>query len=175
MPEQEQRPDDSEVEQGKAETELGAEELLDLLQRERASFLNYKRRVEQERATERERGREEVLLRILPLLDELERALAQRPADLQTHPWAQGVALIQRRLVEALRELGVERVGFEGEAFHPEYHEAVFYEERPDIQERRVSAVLRPGYRLAQRLIRPAQVSVVGPRSEQKPADESAT
>ncbi len=139
------------------------EELLELLRRERASFLNYKRRVEQERAVDQERARGEVVLRLLPVLDELDRALAHRPPDLETHPWAEGVALIHRRLLETLRELGVERVGSEGESFDPALHEAVLYEQWPDSDGRRIKQVLRPGYRLGDRLLRPAQVIVVGP------------
>jgi molecular chaperone GrpE len=157
---------------GVEEARASGEELLELLRRERASFLNYKRRVEQERAEDRERARGEVLHRLLPLLDELDRALAQRPDELESDPWAEGVALIHRRLLETLRQLGVERVGREGELFDPALHEAVLYEERPDSGERLVKAVLRPGYRLGDRLLRPAQVIVAGP-AEATPGPEA--
>ena len=152
---------------GPPKSEVGpkdsGEELLELLQRERASFLNYKRRVEQERTVDREDARGEVLLLLLPVLDELDRALAQRPKDLETHPWAEGVTLVYQRLMQALHDLGLERIGVEGEEFDPAHHEAVLYEGRPDATDRRVAALLRPGYRLGGRLLRPAQVSVVGP------------
>lgn len=175
MTEREQQPAEKGVDSAKTETPLDAADLLDLLRRERASFRNYKRRIEQERARDREHAQKEILLRILPLLDELERALDQRPADLLSHPWTEGIALIHRRLNETLRELDVERLGKEGELFEPAYHEAVFYEERPDVQERRVSAVLRPGYRLAQVVIRPAQVSVIGPPAGREPGSKPQT
>jgi molecular chaperone GrpE len=146
-----------------SEAESSPEALLESLRRERASFLNYKRRVDQERAADRERAEGEVVLRLLPLLDELDRALAQRPADLATHPWAEGVAILHRRLLEALRQLGVERIGAEGEPFDPAHHEALFYDGRPDADDTRVAEVIRPGYRLGNRLLRPAQVGVAGP------------
>lgn len=149
-----------------SEPEGPAEGLLELLRRERADFLNYKRRAERERAEDRERARAEVLQRLLPLLDELDRALAQIPEDLETHPWARGVALSRRRLTEALGELGVERIGVEGEPFDPARHEALYYDARPDAADRRVAAVIRAGYRLGDRLVRPAQVGVVGPAED---------
>jgi molecular chaperone GrpE len=144
-------------------TESAAEQSLDLLRRERANFLNYKRRVERERTEDRERARIEVLSELLPLVDDLDRAVAQLPTELATHPWAQGVAMGHRRFVQALRQVGLERVGAEGDHFDPAVHEAVAYEERPDTTEQRVLSVLRPGYRASRRLLRPAQVVVVGP------------
>ncbi len=158
-----------------SESRLAAEELLELLRRERADFLNYKRRVERERVEDRKRALEEVVERLLPLLDELDRALAQVPSDLETHPWAQGVALSRQRLADALRELGVERIGVAGEPFDPAQHEAVFYDERPDAIDQRVSAITRAGYRLGERLLRPAQVAVVGPAEAARTATSEAT
>jgi molecular chaperone GrpE len=146
-----------------SEPESSPEELLELLRRERASFLNYKRRVEQERSADRERTAGEMVLRLLPVLDELDRALGQIPSELQTHPWAEGIALVHRQLAEALRQLGVERIGAEGDLFDPALHEAVQYQELPGVGDRRIGEVIRPGYRLGDRLLRPAQVSVVGP------------
>jgi molecular chaperone GrpE len=165
MSEAEQNAASAEPAKAGTEAEFNAEELLELLRRERASFLNYKRRIEQERAADRERARGEVVLQLLPVLDELERALSQLPPDLEPHPWAQGVHLIHRRLSETLRDLGVKRIGTVGEAFDPTRHEAVLYEGPPDAADQRVGAVIRPGYQMGERLLRPAQVSVVGPPS----------
>jgi molecular chaperone GrpE len=146
------------------------EELLNALRRERADFVNYKRRVERERAEDRERATTDVVARLLPLLDELDRALAQVPEDLEGHPWAGGVVMMRRTLWDALRELGLERIGEEGEPFDPARHEAVVYDARPDAAEPRVVTVIRPGYGLRGRLLRPAQVGVVGP-AEAAPND----
>ena len=138
-------------------------ELLELLRRERADFLNYKRRIELERSMDREQARAEMADGILPLLDELDRAFGHLPAALEPHPWVQGVALSRRRLEETLRSWGLERIGAVGERFDPALHEAVAYERRPDLEERVLAAVERPGYRLGPRLIRAARVSVAGP------------
>jgi molecular chaperone GrpE len=135
----------------------------ELLQRERASFLNYKHRVEQERAGDRDRAQGELLLRILPAIDDLDKALASRPKELKGNAWADGVALVHRRLQHALREVGLQWTGGEGEPFDPAQHEAVLYEEDPKADTRRVGAVLAPGYRLRGKLLKPAQVVVVGP------------
>jgi molecular chaperone GrpE len=146
--------------------DASAEHALDLLRRERADFLNYKRRIERERSEDRERVRAEIIERLLPLLDELERALTDIPNDLKTNPWVQGTALSRHQLTDALRNLGVELIGAEGEPFDPAQHETLFYETRPEVTERTVGAVIRPGYRLGERLLRPARVSVIGPPRE---------
>lgn len=159
----EQKPDRDGQSATAPATEESASDLLDLLRRERADFLNYKRRVDRERADDRARLQMDMLRRLLPLLDELDRALVQAPSDLQTHPWAQGVTLSHQKLMAALRELGVERVGAEGEHFDPELHEAVFYNTQPDADAPRVTTVTRAGYRLGDQLLRPAQVGVAGP------------
>lgn len=145
-----------------SETKMGADEAIALLQRERADFLNYRRRVDQERAEDRDRAVAETVQRVLPLLDDLDRALAQRPDDLAGHPWVQGVMLLRSRLRETLSGLGVAIIGAAGEPFDPALHEAVFFDVRPDGGEARVVEVVRPGYRIGGRLIRPAQVGVAG-------------
>jgi molecular chaperone GrpE len=146
---------------------LADDEDLDLLRRERADFLNYKRRVERERASDREQERVETLRQLLPIVDDLDLALAHLPEELATHPWAQGISLSHRRFVEALRELGLERVGAEGDVFDPTQHEAVAYEEPGDGVEQRVISVLRPGFRVGAYLLRPAKVVVAGPPRRQ--------
>jgi molecular chaperone GrpE len=138
-------------------------ELLDALRRERADFLNYKRRVELERAIDRDAARANVFQALLPLLDELERSFNHLPATLAPDAWVQGVTLSWRRLEATLREWGLERVGLAGERFDPTLHEAVRYEPHADLEETVIATVERSGYRLGPRLIRAARVSVVGP------------
>jgi molecular chaperone GrpE len=151
------------------------EELLALLQRERADFQNYRRRATQERAEDRERARFELLANLLPLLDDLDRVLTQMPQDLAENPWAQGVLLSRQRLIDFLTRAGVERIGAEGEPFDPVSHEALFYEEQPGIGERQVTTVIRPGYRVGPRVLRPAQVGVVGPAEKESSVTAVAT
>lgn len=140
---------------------------IELLRRERADFINYRRRVDAERAETAERVRAELLERFLPIIDELDRAFAQLPDRLASDPWVRGVALGRERLSRSLGELGVDRIGREGDLFDPTAHEALSYEPRPDAVDQRVASVMEPGYRIGQRLLRPARVVVVGP-----PADD---
>jgi molecular chaperone GrpE len=140
------------------------------LQRERADFRNYKRRVDRERAEDRDRARQELVQQLLPAIDDLDRALDHLPAELSNHPWAQGIALARMRLLDALGKVGVERIGSTGERFDPAVHEAIVYHEEQSAHEQHVQSVLRPGYRLGPRLLRPAQVVVAGP-----PRNGSAT
>lgn len=142
---------------------LSLDEALDLLKRERANFLNYRRRVDDERRTEASRVRGQALEPLLPLLEELDRAFGEVPADLKSHPWTQGIALVRRRLQEALEALGFESVGRPGEPFDPQVHEAVIYEPSSEATEQMVSEVIRPGYRLGDLLLQPAKVVVRGP------------
>jgi molecular chaperone GrpE len=136
---------------------------LDQLRRERADFLNYKHRVERERADDRDRAQEKLLRQLVPVLDDLDRALDHTPRELAQHPWATGIALAREHFLEALRQVGVERIGNEGERFDPSVHEAVMYREQPGATDQLVESVMRPGYRFGQHLLRPAQVVVLGP------------
>lgn len=144
-----------------AEPTTGA--LLDLLRQERADFRNYQRRVTDERAADAERARGQVLEPLFPLLDDLGRAFADVPAGLVDDPWARGIAMLRSRLESTLAGLGLEPVGTVGETFDPALHEAVFHEPDPDGREQRVAQVIRPGYRVGERLLRPAEVVVRGP------------
>ncbi len=143
------------------EAEIAA--CLDQLRRERADFLNYKHRVDRDRAKDRERERLELLRQLVPAMDDLDRAMDHTPPELVGHPWAQGISLARERFLEALRQVGVERVGNAGERFDPSVHEAVMYQEQPGATDQHVNSVLRPGYRLGQQVLRPAQVVVAGP------------
>jgi molecular chaperone GrpE len=133
------------------------------LQRERADFLNYKRRIDRDRIEDRERARQDLLRQLLPAIDDLDRALAHMPPELRDNAWAQGVLLSRERFLDTLRQLGVERIGRQGERFDPAVHEAVVYQPEPDAREQLVQSVVRPGYRLGPQLLRPAQVIVAGP------------
>jgi molecular chaperone GrpE len=135
-------------------------EYLALAQRAQADFQNYRRRAEQERTEAYERGRGEVLLQTLPVLDDFERALAALPEERRDEDWLQGLLLIERKLRSTLESLGVERIAAEGSTFDPWEHEAVLHEVREDVEPGTVAAVARQGYRLGSRVLRPAQVVV---------------
>ena len=137
-----------------------AQNYLEMAQRAQADLQNYRRRAEQERAEAFDRGRGEVLLQVLPVLDDLERAMEALPAERRDEDWVQGLTLIERKLRAALEAAGVERIAAEGQPFDPWEHEAVLQQERSDVAAGTVAAVARPGYRLGGRVLRPAQVVV---------------
>jgi len=140
-----------------------AGEYLSMTQRLQADFINYKRRVTQEQSEGRLQAQAQVIEHILPILDDLGRALIAVPPELAQHPWAQGIQLTSRQLISALQQLGVRQVGMPGELFNPHWHEALIKEPRPDLPEGTVAQVYRPGYVFGERVIRPAQVTVAGP------------
>ena len=152
-----------------------AEAYLDLAQRAQADFQNYKRRTEQERERTTKDANADLLRQLLPALDDLERALGQVPADLADHTWTQGVSLVGQKLQRTLEQQGLTRVGAEGEEFDPHVHEAVAYEEHPEYGEGQVAQVYRPGYRLHERVLRPAQVIVARAGSEPSASEASVS
>lgn len=145
------------------EAQRQAGEYLSMTQRLQADFINYKRRVTQEQSEGRLQAQAQVIEQILPVLDDLGRALAAAPPELAQHPWAQGIQLTSRQLISALQQLGVRQVGTPGELFNPHWHEALMKEPRSDLPEGTVAQVYRPGYVFGERVIRPAQVTVAGP------------
>jgi len=146
-----------------------ADAYLDLAQRTQADFLNYKRRTTQELEQKIRDANGALLTQLLPVIDDLQRALANVPTDLAEHSWAQGVGLIDQKLASILQRQGLEQIGGEGEHFDPHVHEAVAYEEHPVYDEGQVASVYRVGYRLNDRVLRPAQV-VVARGSSRPPA-----
>ena len=140
--------------------QLKTEECLDLLRRTQADFVNYRRRMSQEQAEGRIAAQIALLSRLLPVLDDLGRALGAVPPELATHPWVQGLLLVERRLTTVLDQLGVRQIGTPGERFDPRWHEAITTEARADVPEGTILRVALPGYVMGERVIRPAQVSV---------------
>jgi molecular chaperone GrpE len=140
--------------------QLKTEECLDLLRRTQADFVNYRRRMSQEQAEGRIAAQIALLSRLLPVLDDLGRALGAVPPELAMHPWVQGLLLVERRLTTQLDQLGVRQIGTPGEPFDPRWHEAITTEARADVPEGTILRVALPGYVMGERVIRPAQVSV---------------
>jgi molecular chaperone GrpE len=142
------------------------DEVLELLRRERADFRNYQRRVADQRAADTEGVRGRLLEPIFPLLDDLGRAFADVPPALEDDPWVRGIAMLRSRLDATLAGLGLEPVGTVGEPFDPSRHEAIHHEPDASATTQEVAAVIRPGYRLGGRLLRPAEVVVRGPLTQ---------
>jgi len=146
-------------------TNIEAEEYRYLLQRLQADFTNYKRRVEREREEQTKFANRELILKLLPVLDDFARALESVPQEMADAGWVEGMAFIARKLTAILEEQGLTKIDAEGKEFDPWEHEAVRCEESSDPDEGKVKAVLRDGYKLHDRVIRPAQV-VVSRRGE---------
>jgi len=146
----------SELEIAKAQ----ADEYLDGWQRARAEFANYKKRMEREQAEARDRIAGETLMRFLGVLDDLERALKDRPPDGEAASWAEGIELIYRKLSALVIAEGVEEILAEGTSFDPVLHEALSHEASDGHAEGQVIEVVRRGYRMGDRVLRPALVRV---------------
>ena len=154
---------DAEVSAG-TETEIETlrrerEELQDRLLRKTAEFDNYRKRVEKERRELSDWAAANVLTDVLAVLDDFERALAVE-APPEAGPYRAGVELIHRQLGELLRKRGVTPIDTLGADFDPHQHQAVAYEESPGAREGEIVGEMRKGYRLGDRLLRPALVRV---------------
>lgn len=126
-----------------------------------AELRNYKKRVEQEREQRAQESVSNLVLRLLPILDDFERALAVLPDEkLLRFSWIEGVVLIYRRLQAILEQHGLRAVEAAGKPFDPYLHEAILFEEVPAEQDSRVLAELQKGYKLGERVLRPALVKV---------------
>jgi molecular chaperone GrpE len=136
-------------------------------QRAEADFVNYKRRVEQERSEAMRIANAALIINILPVLDDLERALASLNIRLVGLTWFDGIRLIYRKLQLVLENAGVSQIEAEGQPFDPRFHEAVMYGEG---DEGKVVAEVQRGYKLNDRVLRPAMV-IVGKGKEQKPPE----
>ena len=143
-----------------AELQRERDEYKDLLLRARADFDNYRKRVERERLEQGETAAADLLRDLLPIVDDLERALSA-PADTETaQGYRRGVELIQRQLLELLRQRGVRPIEALGTPFDPHLHQAVAHEAAPGRREGEVIEEYRRGYMLGNRLLRPSMVKV---------------
>jgi molecular chaperone GrpE len=126
-------------------------------QRAQAEFVNYKNRIARDQEMSRATMKGDILKKILPVLDDLERALQNRPAD---EAWAGGIELIARKFQSILESEGVTRIEAEGQLFDPNFHEAISHEPSEEVESGHVIAVAQNGYMLGERVIRPAMVRV---------------
>ncbi len=125
-----------------------------------AEFQNFRRRMMRENARQKHEGALQVVERILPIIDDLERVLE---AGRQDDPLCKGVKMIVQSFLDALEDLGVRRIECDGEEFDPHYHEAVTFVSTDEVPKGCVVNQLQTGYRTEDRLIRPARVTVAQP------------
>lgn len=135
------------------------DELTGDLQRLQAEFQNYKRREDSAKAELLEMAKREVVTLLLPTLDNIDRALAHRPAELADNAWAGGVEQVGKQASETLKKLGVERIETVGRPFDHNLHEAISYEDGEGEHEVVVEE-LQPGYKMGDMIIRHAMVKV---------------
>jgi molecular chaperone GrpE len=140
-----------------AETESKASEYKDGWTRSQAEFQNYKKRIERDNALTYASMKGDIVKKVLPALDDLERALQNRPVD---DSWASGIELIARKLQNILESEGVKRIEAKGAAFDPNFHEAITHEPSGEVESEHVIDVVQNGYMLGERVIRPAMVRV---------------
>jgi len=137
-----------------------ASEYFDGWQRERADFVNYKKRVERDQYQSQQNAVGNVARKYLPVIDDLERALKARPAEGEGVRWAEGVELIYKKLQGILDSEGIKEIKAEGESFDPSIHEALTNEESPAHESGQIIEVVQKGYLIGDRVLRPALVRV---------------
>ena len=132
---------------------------------------NYKKRTEREKAEFLKRANESLVKDLLPILDNLERALGHADQQADEESLRQGLELIYQDLKKVLERYGLEAVEAEGNPFDPELHEAMMQQENADVEDNTVLQQLQKGYKFQGRLIRPAMV-VVSKRPAGEPEDD---
>ena len=154
---------EKELEQARAQ----ASEYLDGWQRAQAEFSNYKKRQESDRVQVMSRANSSLLRKLLPVVDDFERALATLPPGLREITWLEGVFLIKHKLDAVLESENVKPIVAEGQMFDPCYHEAVTYEEAAGFEDGQIIGEVQKGYILGERVLRPALVRVAkAPQSQ---------
>ncbi len=150
-----------EMEAARAEIEESTrekEQIREMLQRVQADFVNFRRRAEEEREDQQRYANTRLILKLLPVVDDFNLAIDHASESESDAPWVEGVRLIQRKLNALLESENVNRTEAEGMEFDPLEHEALGYEDTTDHNEGQIVKVVRDGYKMQGRVIRPALV-----------------
>ena len=142
------------------ESRLKASEYLEGWQRTLADFSNYKKRVDRDQAQVYQNAAGTIIKRFIEVLDDMDRALKNRPQDGEGAVWANGIELIYRKLISILENEGVKAMDLQGQVFDPNLHEAITLEDSADHESGQIIEVLQQGYMLGDRVLRPALVRV---------------
>ncbi len=137
-----------------------ANEYLDGWQRARAEFANYKKRVDREQANLHQTTAANIMKRYLEILDDLDRALRNRPQEAEDAKWAAGIELIYRKLLALLESEGITVMDADGKFFDPNLHEGISQEESSEHESGQIIEVVKNGYMMGDRVLRPALVRV---------------
>jgi len=141
------------------EQKLG--ELTEDLQRTRADFENYRKRVDADKAFARESGQASAILKLLPVIDNIERSITYTPDDLKDNKWVQGVTSLVKNLEKSLESLNIKRIDSNpGTVFNPDLHDAIQMDEEATGEHEVIAEELQAGYTLNGNPIRHAMVKV---------------
>jgi molecular chaperone GrpE len=136
-------------------------ELTSDLQRTRADFENYRKRSEGDKAATYQHGQSAAILKLLPVIDNIERAIAYTPEELKDHKWVQGIAGLVKNLEKSLESMNLMRIdAVTGTAFNPDLHEAIQFDEEAEGDKEVIAEELQAGYTLNGQPIRHAMVKV---------------
>ena len=150
-----------------------SEDYLAALQRERAEFLNFKRRTAEERERDLGLAGDDLIRKVLALADDFDRAIEARPEELADSAWAEGIAVIDRKLRSLLESEGVTEIDADpGRRFDPREHDAIANVPGTGRPEGEIVDEVRRGYRLRDRVLRPALVAVAAPTTEPEEATQ---
>ena len=135
-------------------------QLQQVAQRSQADLINYKNRTEQEKTDIREKSKHNIILKLITVVDDVERAIASLPKNSDSDVWQTGIELIQKTLVNALESEGASKINPLNQTFDPFTCEAILYQETKNATEGQVIEVIRTGYMINEKILRPAQVVV---------------
>ena len=153
-----------------------SDEYLSALQRERAEFLNFKRRTAEERQRDLGLAGDDLIRKVLAVADDFDRAIDARPEELAENSWAEGIAAIDRKLRSLLESEGVTEIdAAPGRSFDPREHDAIANVPGTGRPEGEIVDEVRRGYRLRDRVLRPALVAVAAPATETEPSSQPET
>jgi molecular chaperone GrpE len=142
------------------EQKAKAAEYLDGWQRARAEFANYKKRIEKEQEDMIQFANGAFITKLLPVMDDFERAFQTLPPNLMGMTWLEGIMLIQRKLQILFEQEGVAVIETEGQFFDPALHQAVTHEESEEYEEAQIIGEVQKGYKMGDKVLRPSLVRV---------------
>ncbi len=148
------------LEEQLAQAQAEAADYKDRWMRSQAEFANARKRMEKQRAEAYANAKADIVLKLLPALDDFERALANVPEAIREDSWYEGIELVEKKLQTTLEGLNVSPVAAVGELFDPNWHEAVSQEPSDEHESGVVSRELQKGYKIGDRVIRPSLVVV---------------
>ena len=148
----------SDLSSGLEEAQRKTEEYLDQWRRTAAEFSNYKKRISKEQTEKAHMANAHMVQRLLPVVDDFERAFQSLPQNLSHLTWIEGIGLVYQKLLAVLEQAQVKPIETHDQDFDPQYHEAVTYEEVEGFAEGKIIGELQRGYILGETVLRPALV-----------------